>query len=392
LELVIPAGDSASVEENQPAVQENILTPDTGPEMRSKVILLPVEILQPELDENLEPVKDSDGKDKLVDPGELRFCRWIDAFPKDSWKYGGHAFDSDFIEKDRDRVVVRTPGAAFDETKQTISGFVRTEDESGSILDPETEVEFTRNNDDEFEFTLAMMALQFDDQYDPATLHTVSDERKNDPTHFAKMRGKLVIRFPDLDDVEIEKGIMKPKATVEPNIFVLAEPPATQINNFYEIVQKDFPEAEEIFAQIGIELKITTNYKVLSTEDANALYDGDKIRFDHNNQDLNDILRITGSPRIPSKPTIFFVNESLENLGGNVGIRGRALAGDNLLAHGYAAVSAVDRIPNTFAHELGHLLGLGLALGPGVGTRQWMGEYYEPLSSVCEALFDGRSP
>lgn len=374
VELTIEGGNAKSIPDGQQPVSKAVLSAAIEERKENQVDLLPVEIVQPKLDENLEAVKDGNGKDELVDPGRLRFCRWRDAFPKDSWQTGSHQFDTDFIEKDRDRVVIRIPGGAFDEAKQNLSVFVRTEDKAGAVVDAETEVEFTRNEDDDFEFALALMTSEFDDQYDPAMYHAVTDEDKNDPTHYGKLGGKLVIRIPDLDNAEIEKPLMEPKATVEAKVYLMANSQGN-IANMTRIVLEDFRTTEEIFAQLGIELKLHPVFfdgltKPENSELAARLYDGDKIKFGYHNQDLNDILSVTNSPRIPSMPTVFYLDGSLENLSGPNEINGSAISRDSLLAHGYAAVSAPDSEPITFAHELGHLL--GLALGPTRLSNNWL--------------------
>lgn len=356
----------------------------------NEVRLLPVEVVQPKLDENLEAVKDGNGNDELLDPGHLRFCRWRDAFPKDSWKTGSHQFDNGYIEKDRDRVVIRIPGEAFDDAKQILSVFVRTEDKTGAVVDAETEVEFTRNSENDFEFALALMTIEFDDHYDPAKFPTPTDEDKNDPTYYGTLGGKLVIRIPDLEDAEIEKPLMGPRATVDVKVYLMANTNGN-IANFSRIVREDFQMTEEIFAQLGIELKLHTEFfsgppltwpksgARKDYEEAMArIYDGDKIKFGYRStgghySDLDDIITITNTPRKPSIPVIFYLDGTLENLTGTRDIRGNALAKDSLLAHGCAAVSATDSQPHTLAHELGHLL--GLALGPGNGWVAYTSHY-----------------
>ena len=181
--------------------------------------LLPVEILQPKLGEDLALDEDENGQEQLIEGEDLRLCRWLDAFS------GVHDFDGDFINKDRDRVVVRVPGEVSED--DTLQAFVstRTVGEVGAVVDDETEVTFERNAGGDFEYTMILVADDIDDSFDPVNNETVgtgsntiymgSDNQIGDPTHKVTLSGKVIFRFPSLGDAKIEKPVMEKRRKLQ---------------------------------------------------------------------------------------------------------------------------------------------------------------------------------
>jgi len=368
IELTIEEDEAVSVRDNQDPVSENVIEVPIVVGKRMTARLLPVEILQPELDEDLDLVKDDDGKEKLVGGNDLRFCRWFDAFEGDEiWRSGNRTFKNDFVEKDRDRIVVRVPGEVSEEP--TLKGYISTTLADGSILDNETDVEFKRNEDDDFEYTMALMTASMDDDFDPersgveeigggAHVFRPSDDEKNDPTHEGHFGGEVEFKFPDLDDAKFKQKITKAKASVSVDVYFLVEHEGSLLP-YSKVIAEDFRVAHELYAQLGIELKINPNSINLTEDQTESLYGDNDFECVATtwtmSSDLENLFQISGLPSSRAKiPTIFYVATRLD-----AGLRfGASFPKDTNEATGYGFVTILNPDLNTFAHELGHLLGL----------------------------------
>jgi len=347
-----------------------------------EVRLLPVEFMQPKLDENLEAVTDESGDNELEKVDELRFCRWRDAFEgTDIWRTGERTFKKNFIDEDRDRVVVRIPGEVAD--GESLKAFVKTETDTGIEDDDETEVTFTKNADGDFEYTMILVTSKMEDGYDPSHSEPtsqaefgvpgaghymkVSDDESGDTTHRAAIGGSVSIRFPDLSDLVVSHPMMQFDQVVKVKVFYLI-PPGDNTAAWSSIVSEDFREAHEIYAQMGITLEIIPAPISLTQSQLDAIYGQGVAEEDRNFQitvsgsavgaQVGELFEICDIPvQRVTVPTLFYMPSKLNyRLSGHD--FGFSITRDSSAATGCGFVSFLFRDYNTFSHELGHLLGL----------------------------------
>ena len=350
--------------------------------------LLQVDVLQPLLDEHDEKVLDPGGNDLLGDAAEVRFSRWFECWESDSAISGDPTYNKNFLQEDRDRLVIRAPilkGAA-------VEAFLSTQDADGHVVDEETEVTI-----DDSGFTMLLVSNKADDFFDPARNNIrgrsdwtgydldPTDDDPGDPTHRGTLGGRLVVRIPAYGNATFKFPIMKAKRVVHPAVYYLKEPDESADWASITRGPNDFTTAREIYAQLGIELKFTTISKVLTPPQNTEIYDDDtpwdgepepNVAFSSTQTALwpapvySELPLVREAAAIPTKgapfyharnPTLVYVSSAIDLnkvQGDGYNPAGVAEKVDSAMFAGFAMVTLLHKDSTTLAHELGHLLGL----------------------------------
>ena len=336
-----------------------VLNPNVEENFVNKLTLVPVEFLQPKLDENGDPLPTGE----FEEPEEIRICRFRDAFNSPS------QFKNNFIDGDRDRFIIHIPGLNYSENKIKIKLAVKSI--LGEELDNPTEIELTKTGNIYNSEPMILVMDSPDDKFDPNTVWNPSnptaetDNLLNDHTHFAELNSKIELEFVDLiSGSTITKDVLNTKKVV--NLLVYPIIPNGQIYyhnvGWDKRIKKDLKVMKEIYNAIGISF-----ISGLDPRPATTIIDSfyaDDGEFDYAFNDgivpavRENFVEVYGSGWTNGAETLtaFYIDAKLvrnysdkedeEDFGFSV--RGR----------GYMFVSLVDSRLNTLAHEMGHALGV----------------------------------
>ena len=210
------------------ATADDALNPGIG--KKTLLMLLPVEVEQ-------QGYKSAEG---------IRFCRWLDAFQLDD-------FDSEFADKDRDRFRIRIPTIVSNLTKINIEstglhGAVINGAIVGKTTDGNYEVDMKQENG-AMVSTWILLVSDGDDDVNYNGKGT--DDGDNDQTLLADFESKIIVSFPEFDNVEVEFSAQKAVGNITLDSVYLS--PAGDVpQDMLDLITRQVTKMKEIYRQIGI--------------------------------------------------------------------------------------------------------------------------------------------
>lgn len=325
------------------------------------VLLVPVEILQPELNAAGGIVQEG-GSDKFIPVDAIRPSRWENAWVWNN-QFSIYEFDENFVESDPDRFRISTPMAwqAFDSKwmKLLASGaaaatqlnFEEIDDNGKKTFQSKDLILVLDGPDDAISFN---PDLGVDDADDDLTHRIMDDELPLDSDIGllvpASIGGALDIQWlrPKIKqfthDLEVDLVVL----VTEQDEFNFGH------HSFYEDRVKTYIEwARSSYGRIGIDFKSSFSVQVVSDSVWNTYFGTGEL----NSADAPDLLDIIASGN-PNKPVMYLTSFQLM---GSSRLNGFAFANSNHDSYGYGFVSLAgassDLNPVTLAHEVGHILG-----------------------------------
>jgi hypothetical protein len=181
----------------------------------------------------------------------IRFSRWLDAFPSNS-------FDNQAADKDRDRFRIKIAGNIPNLTKAKI----KATDLHGAVIDGQF-VNKTTDGDYEIEMkaeggsmvsTPIMLVTDGDD--DKKYNGKGTDDGNDDQTLLADFDSKVVVTFPELNNAQVEFKASKPKGEIKLNVFYLSLD-GTLPQDKRDTINLHLRKAREIYRQVATKVTVT---------------------------------------------------------------------------------------------------------------------------------------
>ena len=362
--VTVPAGQrfSEPVDIIAPLLQDQI---EDGNSHLEVVTITPItiDIIQPVLTKTYDLLnnvqgesvqKDEDGNDVLTPVSTVRFCRWTDAFP-------GDTFDPSFFTADRDRFQIRIQGYIPGLTKVMVSSPTPLKTVSGGQYLEKT------NGDGPIE-----VAISFEDGYmvsDPILLVSDADDdvpfgagldgtpSKTLQAHFGS---QIKMQFPELNNAIYQSQTAKPLGRVKLNIaYCSLDGSLTQDTK--DLIVLQILKAKEAYRQIGVELVVTAIWPLtLSSDFAGDLGSNNQLNAGASEKLRNFVLNQTQNPIPSDQILVSFIDASLKAFSYNM-ITQFPVAGfcDNYSSPAVISINTVlknDSRHFTMAHEAGHIL------------------------------------
>jgi len=181
----------------------------------------------------------------------IRFCRWLDAYPEGT-------FDNGFADKDRDHFRITMPAIVPNLTKINIKGTGL----HGAVTDGEFQagpttwdhdVDLTKEDGAWVSKWILLVTDGDDDKYYNG--QGTADHETNDQTLFGDFGSKVVVKFPELGDAQVEFAAQKAVGKVTLNIVYLS--PAGDVPTAKrEQIVLQVRKMREIYRQIGIQVEV----------------------------------------------------------------------------------------------------------------------------------------
>ena len=327
------------------------------------VLLVPVEVLQPELDANGDIVQEG-GVDQLVPVDAIRPSKWLNAWVWNN-QFSIYEFDENFVAKDPDRFRFSAPMAwqAFDPKWMNLLG---------SNANSATKLIFEEIDDNGLKTFLSKDLILALDEPDDAISFNPDlgvDDADDDLTHRVMQDALPLDNSINLlvtasiggvtNSQWLQAKIKQPTHKFEVDLVLLVAPLDefnTSHHDFYENRLAPVIEwAKASYGRIGIEFKPTFRVETL-TNNVWQTYFGDGELNDHP-EGPSLLGEITNG--VPSKATMYLTSVPLM---GAVPLNGFAYGNPVNDEYGYGFTSLAGAVADlnyvTLAHELGHILGV----------------------------------
>ncbi len=342
-----------------------------------KICLAPVEVVQPKLDTQTGYIeRDALGKDVLEAVTEVRFCRWQDAF------YASFVTPkTDFIDKDKDRFVIRIPASIFP-IQNKITAQVATKrpqiaiDKADTVENSATPEEFTRTGD---YFESKPMILVPDEEDTVLDSVTPGDPTSNDRKLMATPGGKIEVSLSFQGSPKFTLDIKPYTQKIIVETYVVHSPSVIgQLPPYMTTeIEKQMSRAKAVFKQVHVKVEHRGPYNcdigdVLMREVLKNRGDGQNIFLVHNpsgkslhdegKQVFDKILGLSGA-NAASKVVriVFFPCVGIDYDRNILGITVRSDLGQTLFGKYEGFIAIQTRVTNYWriaAHEIGHTINL----------------------------------
>ena len=191
----------------------------------------------------------------------IRFCRWLDAYNQD-----GNFVDT-FADTDRDRFRITMPAIVPNLTKINLKAtglhgaVIDGAFDAGKTEDGDHEEELTQENGAWVSKPILLVTDCDDDKYYNGQ---GTDDGTNDQTLLGDFGSKVVVKFPELNNAQVEFAAQKAVGQVTLNILYLSPDPKDGVPKDKRLwIDLHVRKMVEIYRQIGIRVEVANIKKAL---------------------------------------------------------------------------------------------------------------------------------
>lgn len=219
-------------------------------ETADTITLLPVELMQPKLDQNGEVVLDTDGYAALENVTSIRFSRWRKAFADEQG-----TLDGTHPGNDPDRFYIRVNGLPANVTKLKIEvAGIGEAVVNGAITSPGTddanEVQIVDHGGALGRASDAMILVS--DGEDDKLVAGSQDDQNGDLSHLGDFSSTITITLPELNNAQFTTKAMPPKGKIRVYPVFISLDQTGPAGDFQNKINLQFAKGREVYRQWGV--------------------------------------------------------------------------------------------------------------------------------------------